>query len=72
MEAKKKYGWGGKRPNQTGRPRLDPEGSERRKHSVYVTQEELRVLRDFLGKYRQATVNGEKEIRYQVADLKQN
>lgn len=65
MEQEKKAGWGGARKG-AGRKRLDPGGGERRKHSVYVTKEELIIVRDFLSRYRTAKAEGEKEVRYPV------
>lgn len=47
-EEKKKYGWGGKRPNQTGRPKgtTKPEG-QRPQHQVRAYPEEWEMIKEF-------------------------
>lgn len=47
-EGQPKAQWGGRRPNQTGRPRLDPNGLQRRKRTFYVTDQERIELQNKL------------------------
>lgn len=47
-EEKKKYGRGGKRPNQTGRPKgtTKPEG-QRQQHQVRAYPDEWEIIKEF-------------------------
>lgn len=44
-ETKPKYGWGGRRPNQTGRPKK-PEGP-RKQHQIRAYEDEWELIRLF-------------------------
>lgn len=45
---KKKYGWGGRRPNQTGRPKgtVNPDG-QRKQHQVRAYEDEWLLIKEF-------------------------
>ena len=53
------YKHGGAREG-AGRPRQDPNGEQRRKHSIYCTEKELKLLRETLIRIR--------ENQYQISN----
>ncbi len=48
MSEEKKYGWGGRRPNQTGRPKgtTNPDGV-RKQHQVRAYEDEWLLIKEF-------------------------
>lgn len=48
MSEEKKYGWGGRRPNQTGRPKgtTNPDGV-RKQHQVRAYEDEWALIKEF-------------------------
>lgn len=50
MSEEKKYGWGGRRPNQTGRPKgtTNPDGV-RKQHQVRAYEDEWLLIKEFAG-----------------------
>lgn len=58
---KKKYGWGGRRPNQTGRPKgtTNPDG-QRKQHQVRAYEDEWLLIKEFTSMVKKDISRAEK------------
>ena len=62
-ENEKHPGWGGRRTNQTGRPRTAPEGTTRGSHTLRASASEWEIIKDFARILKHDPERAEKMVR---------
>ena len=62
-ENEKHPGWGGRRANQTGRPRTSPDGTLRVQHSLRASASEWEIIKDFARILKHRPERAEKMVR---------